>query len=402
MMYPFLDNSSLDMLYELGNFSNFSYGGNITLYYTYETYETYGKYDCGNFSSQEFSKLTIFFNTLLPVLCCIGILGIILTMVILSHKSMSTSTNAYLMSMASADLFYLLILSTKFLGEKFSGKDFYMFDIYFGYANVFLDTFFLASIWLTVMLTVERYIAICHPLRAMVICTVRRARWIIIGIYIFSFICNSLQFMRIKIIKGNHVCYKNDYFMLHLTEIGNSMIFRNLYAFIVICTLSAIIPFCLLLYFNCCLIYEIHKSTKHLRYHLAMNLTIRTIVYSEQMKITMMLVSIIVVFFICQAPLISLNVINCFIQWKIMGSPSYYQILLHCTSSLMTLKSLFNFILYCWFSEKFWNTFKRLFCIKYFARCNKHQNATSGPLSDHGTTNSMRKISVLNTRETIC
>ena len=39
--------------------------------------------------------------------------------------------------------------------------------------------------------TIERYIGICHPMRAQYICTVKRAKMIIAGIWLFSLIYNS-------------------------------------------------------------------------------------------------------------------------------------------------------------------------------------------------------------------
>jgi len=39
--------------------------------------------------------------------------------------------------------------------------------------------------------TVERYIAICHPMKAKSICTVKRAKKIIVGVWIFAFCYSS-------------------------------------------------------------------------------------------------------------------------------------------------------------------------------------------------------------------
>jgi len=42
--------------------------------------------------------------------------------------------------------------------------------------------------------TVERYIAICHPLKAQSVCTVKRAKKIIVGVWIFAF-CYSAPWL---------------------------------------------------------------------------------------------------------------------------------------------------------------------------------------------------------------
>ena len=42
--------------------------------------------------------------------------------------------------------------------------------------------------------TVERYIAICHPMKAQRVCTVKRAKKIIVGVWIFAF-CYSAPWL---------------------------------------------------------------------------------------------------------------------------------------------------------------------------------------------------------------
>ncbi|ELT92869.1 hypothetical protein CAPTEDRAFT_26928, partial [Capitella teleta] len=52
--------------------------------------------------------------------------------------------------------------------------------VYISYVTSFL------SVWFTVSLTVERYIAICHPLRRPEMCTVRRAKYVVSTLSFFG------------------------------------------------------------------------------------------------------------------------------------------------------------------------------------------------------------------------
>jgi hypothetical protein len=44
------------------------------------------------------------------------------------------------------------------------------------------------SIWLTVSFTVERYIAVCHPMRGKMLCTESRARRVTVLVYVLCFL----------------------------------------------------------------------------------------------------------------------------------------------------------------------------------------------------------------------
>ena len=84
-----------------------------------------------------------------PTICVFGILGIILTVIVLSHKSMSTSTNCYLTGLAIADLLFLVLFAS-ILGVShvtFEHPGYYASNIYMSYASIFLNIFLLVSIW---------------------------------------------------------------------------------------------------------------------------------------------------------------------------------------------------------------------------------------------------------------
>lgn len=48
----------------------------------------------------------------LPLICMFGIVGIVLTVIVLSQKNMTTSTNSYLLALSIADLLFLIMLLT--------------------------------------------------------------------------------------------------------------------------------------------------------------------------------------------------------------------------------------------------------------------------------------------------
>lgn len=78
------------------------------------------------------------------------------------------STNCYLTAMAVADLVILLILTLHVLIDQVPDCQVKLEDFVTAFVHVttiFAQIALFASVWLTVMLAVERYIAICHPLQ---------------------------------------------------------------------------------------------------------------------------------------------------------------------------------------------------------------------------------------------
>lgn len=119
--------------------------------------------------------------------------------VVTRTRGMKTPTNCYLVSLSMADLMVLLsavpneILSYYVLGEQWIwgpiGCALFIFAQYLG-INA-------SSLSITAF-TIERYIAICHPMKAQKICTVHRAKNIIAGVWIFAVIyCSPWLFLTV-------------------------------------------------------------------------------------------------------------------------------------------------------------------------------------------------------------
>ena len=111
----------------------------------------------------------------IPIIVAIGLCGNTLSLMVFSAQSMKkTSCSVFLGSMAGADnLFLLSLLITWFDGEiaTIITHDLScQLLIYFTYVTSFL------SVWFIVGFTLERYIAICFPLKRQVMCSVRREK----------------------------------------------------------------------------------------------------------------------------------------------------------------------------------------------------------------------------------
>ena len=84
-------------------------------------------YNSGESSLEMPEAGRIIYRIVLPIICARGILGIILTVIVLSRKNMFTSTNCFLMALAIADLLFLLLFATTLADKEFCphSKSFY-------------------------------------------------------------------------------------------------------------------------------------------------------------------------------------------------------------------------------------------------------------------------------------
>lgn len=112
-------------------------------------------------------------GVLLNLVGIVGILGNILSMVILSRPQMRSSINYLLIGLARCDT-VLIVTSMLLFGFRsiypYTGYMFiYNYHIYpqiAPYVFPLATASQTASIYLTLMVSLERYVAVCHPLRA--------------------------------------------------------------------------------------------------------------------------------------------------------------------------------------------------------------------------------------------
>ncbi|XP_051852438.1 neuromedin-U receptor 1 [Antechinus flavipes] len=126
----------------------------------------------------------------LPILA-VGAAGNALTcLVILRHKAMRTPTNHYLLSLAVSDLLVLLLGMPLELYELWRN---YPFGLGAGgcyFRTLLFETACLASVLNVTALSVGRYVAVAHPLRAKAALTRARARRVIAALWAAAVLCS--------------------------------------------------------------------------------------------------------------------------------------------------------------------------------------------------------------------
>ncbi|XP_039927005.1 thyrotropin-releasing hormone receptor isoform X2 [Hirundo rustica] len=139
----------------------------------------------------EYQVVTIL---LVLLICGLGIVGnIMVVLVVLRTKHMRTPTNCYLVSLAVADLMVLVAAGLPNITESLYRSWVYGYVgclciTYLQYLGINASSFSIAAF------TIERYIAICHPIKAQLLCTFSRAKKIILFVWAFTSIYCMLWF----------------------------------------------------------------------------------------------------------------------------------------------------------------------------------------------------------------
>lgn len=151
------------------------------------------------------------YGILLNVIGVFGILGNVISMIILSRPQMKSSINYLLIGLARCDT-VLIITSIILFGlpviyPATNCLFNYYFKVYPLIAPVVYPIAMISqtvSVYLTLTVTLERFVAVCHPLQARSLCTYGRARAYVVAIIVFAVAYNITRFWEVRVEKCVH------------------------------------------------------------------------------------------------------------------------------------------------------------------------------------------------------
>lgn len=299
------------------------------------------------------------------VIGIIGIFGNIASIRVLSHKQMRSSVNFILIALASSDLG--LIISAIFLFALTTVYPYngYLKDyLFLMYPTITGITFPLAtilqtvSIYLTFLISFERYIAVCHPLKAKSFCTKERTKVSIFVVVLLSIIYNIPRFFEIAIYSGTDQEYGTFYAVI-ASKLRRDTLYIKIYIHWLYCIFINLIPLSGITFFNL-MIYRQVKIVNRMRIKLTRK-------EMQDIKLTTMLFCVVIVFLSCNFPAVLTNILETF-----YGIHNDH--LTKLSNFFVTVNSSVNFIIYVVLVKKFRAIFIKQ--IKAFTSCNQKNKKT--------------------------
>ena len=349
--------------------------------------------------------LFILYGPLFGSVCALGILGNVLSFILL-HKYSPNSVASYLLkSLAVADNMFLIAASSVQIYPAMLmsvGQEHNLLPIYpyiQTYAWPLVHMAQMTSVWMTVLVAGNRYIAVCKPLHALYLCTKGRVKtqmWLMIFLVV---VYNTPRFFEYKFIVINGTAEAtNNSAEPETINIGLASLplYNIIYENVSYCLFVFFLPLSVLIFFNAHLVNalkhagrqrkQITKSFSrddsctsssatltHPVYSLrgtssAMTMTTtttttttpqplsraasRSATSADENNVTLVMIIIVLVFIICETPA-ALNQILYYVFPYSDSECTHYNRFYNICNLLVVLNSSLNFVIYCFFRRQF-------------------------------------------------
>ena len=291
----------------------------------------------------------LIYNHLGPTICVFGMLCNIVNLMVLTQNQLPESPYTHLTGLACTDFSALMLSFIYMMFSKDStAQGWKIFDAYIFIGTVNICT--TSSVWITVLLTIERFLFVRHPLWAKDTCDRASAKMKILIVIVSASVFNIPRFMVFKPVE------KAGKFYLGSTD------FRGTDAFFVFNWMYSIfihfVPLFILGLANLYLVYAVHKAGQQ-REKLHIRNNREAAWQREQRRLTITLISIVCLFIVCIIPSafsdkpIAFALFGGDKTMKEFASSSFYFSLQYIANFLVWCNLSLNFILYCAFNEKF-------------------------------------------------
>ncbi|KAK3106510.1 hypothetical protein FSP39_021445 [Pinctada imbricata] len=319
-----------------------------------------------NIMTKESSDEAVFVMqcVLLPILTVWGVVGNVLSLIVLLHKKLRSSTGVILVGLALADLLSLLSnmirKSTGIIGEfdmNFADKYKAMM---FGPIFYLKTSFDRISVWLVVLISIERFLAVSFPLKIKI--WVSKARMFIAVVTIYILTLASLSPIAAQYTTGtlhNPRTNSTTYFIKPSQFYFNNIDFLKIHNEIFGIAVFRYIPVILVILFNSVIMVSLQRRAKWRSKKSSLKSK-----DEAQAKITRMLLIVSLVCLICTTPG-AIFILYSQIDPDFVFMGKYHNFFLVISDMCMLLEvinSSANFVIYMLCNEQFYQVYKKMFC----------------------------------------
>ena len=289
--------------------------------------------------TEQFAEITGVWVT--GFFCILGLIGNILSICVLGRAHAKSPMFYVLRAVAVSDTILLLavfiIMTLVNLHNFISALD--AVAQFTGYIQQTIWPILMmaqmTTVWLTVLVSGERYVAVCQPLKAASICTIPKVRRAVILVFVSSITFNIPRYFEFRTVDNGRYIDK--------TEVGNNLVYRYLYSCLLYSLFLFFFPLFALIFLNLKLIFALKQGKKQWK-----KLQFKQ---KKEQNLTVIPLTIVLIFFICGVPALGINIMDS-IGGKLLEH-DWFRIMLVIANLLVVINSACNFIIYCMLGKKF-------------------------------------------------
>ena len=326
----------------------------------------------------------IIYVPIFGTICLFGLLGNTLSFVVLEWEKRNKVATFLLQALAMADNLFLLISG---FSQIFSAMCIYygwdeVHDKALPYIRVFIwPLVFITqfgTVWMTVLIAANRYIAICRPFQAHKLCSMSKVRLQVGMVALLALTYNIPKFLEYRLTQEVDEVTNRTYTTAVETSVLQSRIYTLVYMNVMYCLFVFLGPLVMLVVLNVCLIRELVAARQRF-----LKRQIPIAGEEEENNITLVMVIIMAIFVITQTPAFINTLIDTLNRDAYNTITFFYYY--HISNLLVCLNSSTNFVVYCLFRQQFRERIRN-FCDKHKSRFLLKQ---TNSLRQNGTTISM-------------
>ena len=327
---------------------------------------------------------------LMGIVCIFGLVGNSVSFIVFCRDPMKSSTHFLLQTLAVVDSALLITAILLFAAPAFLAVSFPSFSQLYGdsiypvavvYVYPFASIAQTITVWLTVLIGLNRYVAVCRPYEAYRLCSLPKTRRYLCFIVLASVIYNIPRFFNNELksevapndnlaSQGSQTVSARHVYRVNQSSLHESWFYRVFYMNILYTIFMLLMPLLILCLLNIFLVRAL-SAIKQKRFSMLLQEPRGCSTSSSQQKhkpyhqqrhdnsITLMLIIVIVVFVICQSPALITQLLWSFLP-NSPGSLEHYCVnvtatfyLRHVTNLLVTINSAVNVIIYMTCNSRF-------------------------------------------------